>query len=125
MPKMSIESNPRFKDLVSSQVAAARARGLDRLKWSDVARRGLEDLRAVSRLLGEGPFLFGQAEARSADCALFACASCLLAADLADDTPLRTEVMRGDDGGELGNLRRHWLRMKERYWPDWDDILQN
>ena len=108
---------------MSSQVAAAKARGLDRLKWGDVARRGLEDLRAVSRLLGEGPFLFGQAEARSVDCALFACASCLLAADLADDTPFRTEVMRGD--GELGNLRRHWLRMKERYWPDWDDILQN
>ena len=34
---MSIESHPRFKELVSGQVAAARARGLDRLKWGEVA----------------------------------------------------------------------------------------
>ena len=67
--------------------------------------------------------MFGQSEARSVDCSLFACMSCLLAADLADDTPFRIEVMRRDS--ELSNLRRLWQRMKERYWADWDDILQS
>jgi len=112
-----------FKELVSNHVMVAKAKGLDRLKWSDVARRGLDDLKAVSRLLGDSPFMFGSEAARSVDCALFACMSCLLAADLADDTPFRAEVTRTE--GELRNLRHHWLRMKERYWADWDDILQS
>ena len=54
----------KFKDYMSCHVMVAKAKGLDRLKCSEVARRGLEDLKAVSRLLGDGPFLFGQPEAR-------------------------------------------------------------
>ena len=112
-----------FKDLMSGHVKVAKAKGVDHraTKWNDVARRGLEDLKAVSKLLGNNPFMFG-AEARSVDCSMFACLSTLVAADLADDTPFRTEVTRED--GELSNLRLHWLRMKERYWADWDDMLQ-
>ena len=46
-------SNIKFKDFVSGHVTVAKAKGLDRLKWSEVERRGLEDLRAVSKLLGD------------------------------------------------------------------------
>ena len=42
-------AQPWFKELVSNHVMVAKAKGLDRLKWSDVARRGLDDLKAVSR----------------------------------------------------------------------------
>ena len=47
---------------MSGHVTVAKAKGLDRLKWSEVERRGLEDLRAISKLLGDrdtiqwGPF---------------------------------------------------------------------
>ena len=81
-----------------------------------------------TRLLGDYPFLFGS-EATTVDCALFACTSTLLAADPADDTAFRKELCRrapgggGGGGGDLSNLRRHWGRMKEKYWGDWQDKL--
>ena len=71
-----------------------------------------------TRLLGDNPFLFGS-EATTADCALFACLSCVLAGDPADDSAFRREVNRFP----LKNLRRHWVRMKETFWADWDDKL--
>ena len=77
-----------------------------------------------TRLLGDKPFLFGS-EATTVDCALFAVISCVLAGDPADDSDFRKEVGRRAQrsGGELSNLRRHWVRMKESYWADWDDKL--
>ena len=38
-----------FRAMVNSQVKAAKARGFDRLDDAEVVRRGLEDLRAISR----------------------------------------------------------------------------
>ena len=38
-----------FKAMVNNQVKGAKARGLDRLSKAEVSRRGLDDLRAVSR----------------------------------------------------------------------------
>ena len=75
-----------------------------------------------TRLLGDNPFLFGS-EATTADCALFACLSCVLAGDPADDTAFRREVNRHAPNREPSNLRRHWVRMKETFWADWDDRL--
>ena len=75
-----------------------------------------------TRLLGDYPFLFGS-EATTVGCALFACISCVMAGDPADDSAFRREVGRRAPSGELSNLRQHWVRMKETYWTDWDDKL--
>ena len=38
-----------FKAMVNNQVKSAKVKGLDRLNKAEVVRRGLDDLRAVSR----------------------------------------------------------------------------
>ena len=38
-----------FKAMVNNQVKSAKVKGLDRLSKAEVTRRGLDDLRAVSR----------------------------------------------------------------------------
>ena len=47
-----------------------------------------------TRLLGDYPFLFGS-EATTVDCALFACISCVMAGDPADDSAFRRGRQEG------------------------------
>lgn len=71
-----------------------------------------QDLRAISDLLGDGPFFFGQ-KATSVDCALFAHLANFLYLPM--HFPQKDFVKE-----ECPNLLQFLERFKQDFWPDWD-----
>ena len=73
------------------------------------------DLLAVSAILGQKKFLFGEKPCL-ADATLFAFISC--AAWDCPQSPF-AELTKS----KAQNLEKHAQRMKELYYPDWDEII--
>ncbi|CAH1251350.1 FAXC [Branchiostoma lanceolatum] len=76
-----------------------------------------KDLKALSNFLGSKPFLMGD-EPTEADAAVFG----LLAEILwtIPDSYMYRIVTK-----DCPNLQAYCIRMKERYWPDWDQLTGN
>lgn len=85
------------------------------------------DLRAISKLLGEKEFLFGK-QPCVADAAVFSMVANMYWATMdeisqeEEEETLMIENRLEQLKEELINLKKHAERMKELYFPDWDDI---
>ena len=90
--------------------------GIGRHSEEDIYGIAERDLRAVSSLLGNKKFLLGSDVPSLVDAVLFA----FVASAVWDcqDSPQAKLVKT-----ELRNLESHALRMKEMFYPDWDEIL--
>eukprot|EP01135_Chromosphaera_perkinsii_P001132 Nk52_evm82s158 gene=Nk52_evmTU82s158 len=79
----------------------------------------LQDIRAVSAVLGKKKFLLPGNHPTVADCTVFG----TLANVIYDEIPtLIGKRVREDE--EFSNLREYAERMKERYWGDWDQQIR-
>lgn len=91
------------------------AHGIGRHSEQDVYGIGERDLLAVSEILGNKKFLFGEKPCL-ADAALFA-----FIAAIAWDCPESPFALLTKSKAK--NLDVHAKRMKELYYPDWDEII--
>lgn len=86
-----------------------RAQGTGRHSVAEVEAIGCADWTAIAALLGERPFLLGEAP-RTVDASLFAFVEALLG--FPQDSKVKTLVM------ETPNLCAYRARVRERYWSD-------
>ncbi|XP_068230509.1 failed axon connections homolog [Palaemon carinicauda] len=94
---------------------ALHAQGLGRHSDAEVMGIMRKDIESISTYLGEKPFLMGD-EPCEVDCAIFGELGHLLWN--APDSPYFTMVTE-----EFPNLQQYCLRMKDKFWPDWEEIL--
>jgi glutathione S-transferase len=107
--------------LTSSKLSSqAKAQGLGRHSKPEVEKMCLDDLRAVSAHLGGKHFMFGN-EPCLLDAVVFAFVTGAITSPDEDDGPIKKAIM-GEDA-ELANLKQHFDRMKEKFYPDWDELL--
>lgn len=112
-----------FQNLFYSMGASSMKKKLDvhgigRHSREEIMSIAMKDLRAVSGILGTNKFMLSD-EPSLADAVVFG----MLAAVpdyVAKDNPVVAGLQSGD---EFANLRAYLGRMKEKYWPDWDDIV--
>ncbi|GFO11690.1 failed axon connections [Plakobranchus ocellatus] len=89
------------------------SQGMGRHSDSEIWQIGREDLTALSQYLGEKPYLMG-AEPCQADCSVFGMLAMVV------------WQMRGSRHeqfvyAELPNLVQYCERVRDRFWPDWDN----
>ncbi len=122
LPVMSRLLGPRFalplakKLMVRTASKYAYEQGMARNTKQEVEKLASDDLKALSTHLGQKAFFFGN-EPTVLDCSVFGVLCMVLAGMPDDDIILRKLVEE-----ELTNLKGHFERMKEKYWPDWDDL---
>ncbi|XP_021946794.1 failed axon connections homolog [Folsomia candida] len=91
------------------------AQGLGRHPPDTIVKLVSDDLKDVSVLLGDKPFIAGD-QPCEADCALFgSIAQCVWAMP---GSPYHNLVEN-----ELTNLKEYCIRMRAKYWADWEDCL--
>lgn len=88
--------------------------GIGKNSDEEVHAMGCEDIRAVSRLLGDRQFLLGD-QPTTVDCAVFGHLAQIWYAPL---NPPHKLVMQN----EAKNLGPYLDRLKNRIWPDWDEF---
>jgi len=93
-----------------------KAQGIGRLKKDEVMKMVEDDLETVSLALGEKPFVLGN-EASEIDAVLFGFLACIMYLG-----PLNHQIPKILD--KFSNLKAHTERMKEKLWPDWDELLE-
>ena len=81
-----------------------------------VERFGIEDLEAVSNILGDNEFVMGGPEPTTLDCTLFGFMCMVLYLSMPESAYTRAILQEK----KFQNLVGHTERMKERYWPDWE-----
>ncbi|XP_066976423.1 failed axon connections homolog isoform X2 [Macrobrachium rosenbergii] len=94
---------------------ALRAQGIGRHSDAEVLEIMRKDLESISIYLGEKPFMMGD-EPCEVDCSVFGQLGQLLWN--APDSPYYTMVTE-----DFPNLQQYCLRMKEKFWPDWEEVL--
>lgn len=77
---------------------------------------GIEDIRAISRYLGDKQYLFGDTPTK-ADCGVFGHLSQVLYPDM--PYPHRDFIQT-----ECPNLVRYMEHMRQTYWADWDSLVE-
>lgn len=76
------------------------------------------DLEALSTFLGDKQFLMGGDGPSEADCVLFGFVSCILLGTY-DGCPFKVAIEE-----KYQNLQDHMLRMKELFFPDWEELIR-
>ena len=89
--------------------------GIGRHSKEEVNHIAEEDIKAVSKLLGEKPFLLGE-KMTSYDCSLFGLFANILWGGL--ETALSTFIKE-----KAQNLVHYCERVKELCWPDWSEMV--
>ncbi|XP_069119527.1 failed axon connections homolog [Argopecten irradians] len=102
----------RFQKKVWVQI---RAQGVGRHSPEDIRHIMSEDLKAISYQLGSKKFLFGD-NACKFDCAIF---GILAEIRWASFGGFGTSVIK-----QYPNLCDYCERMKETFWPDWEEMIQ-
>ena len=92
----------------------AQQHGIGRHSREEIEKIGLADLEAFSAFLGNKPFMMGE-QPSLVDASLFSMIVLVLYTT-PEDNFLKKKVE-----GELPNLKAFVERMKERFWPDWED----
>jgi hypothetical protein len=93
------------------------AHGIGRHTRDDIISIGFDDLKAVSAYLGTKKFFMGDQPTR-VDAALFG--------TLAQIVYVPITTPQGDFvKAECQNLVKYCDRMKEKFWPDWQEIITN
>jgi len=87
--------------------------GFGREERSFVVERALRDVTALSALIGEGPWVLG-GEPRGIDASVFGSIANIRHAPYTHEL---SERVRGD-----ARLCSWEERMRERYWPDWNEL---
>lgn len=95
---------------------SARTQGLGAHSHQEIEAIGRKDLAALSAILGDNSFLMGE-EPTEVDCSIFGFL-CQVIWGSPPESPY-FKVMES----ELPNLKPYCLRMKEKYWPDWNSCL--
>uniref|UniRef100_A0A0B7A2G2 GST C-terminal domain-containing protein n=1 Tax=Arion vulgaris TaxID=1028688 RepID=A0A0B7A2G2_9EUPU len=92
--------------------------GIGRFSQAEVMQIMDDDLKAISQILGEKKFLFGDKleDVTEFDCALFG-QLCQLVWQV-PDCPVS-----GDITDKFPNLVKYCEEMKSAFWPDWDERL--
>ncbi len=90
--------------------------GIGRHSREEVLRVAIDDLRAVSVFLGDKPFLMGD-QPSTVDCTIFG----FLVGIIFNSGP--SNAIAAAVREDFPNLRQYTLRIKEKYWQDWDDCL--
>lgn len=108
---------PLIKRQVSRRlVAQAKGQGIGRHTEEEILELGKKDLKAVSDFLADKPFMMGE-KFSEVDCSTFGFIVCLLCG-VKEDDPLKSFAEK-----DLPNLKEYAERIKEKYWPDWEDCL--
>lgn len=89
--------------------------GIGRHSFSEVEEIGRKDLSALSAFLGENTYLMGD-KATEVDCAAFGMLSQIIW-----NSPNSPYLKMLDT--EFTNLHAYCQRVKEEFWPDWNDCL--
>ena len=114
---------PRFLDgFIKGRVAKGfikngNAHGVGRHSVDTLRKFGLGDLEAVSEILGTDDYFFGGSEPCVLDITVFSFVCMIMFC-----SP-ETSVYQRKVEEDLVNLKEHMLRMKRRFWPDWDECL--
>lgn len=90
--------------------------GIGRHTWEEMKQFGLDDLKAFSEQLGNKPFFMGT-EPSLLDASMFGMLVQILYCTKEDN------FMRMKIKEDLVNLEGFVERMKEKYWPDWNENL--
>ncbi|EDO46527.1 predicted protein [Nematostella vectensis] len=93
------------------------AQGIGRHTEAEVYSLAERDLRAVSTLLGDKPYLFGDRPVE-ADASLFGIVANVIWT--MQGSPQEKLV-----SGELPNLADHAQRIKKEFYPDWDEVIKS
>ncbi len=65
-------------------------------------------------------FMFGN-EPCDLDCTLFGFVANVICMPDEDDSPFKKAIV--GEGAELANLKHHFDRMKDKFYPDWEELL--
>ena len=95
--------------------ASLNGHGMGRHKKDEVYAIAKKDLQTLSDYLETKPFVMGQ-EPTQVDASVFGYLAQIVWQDT--DSPQHAAVY-----GEFKNLISYCERMKERYWPDWDEAI--
>ena len=102
---------PMAKKKISGQ---AKSQGIGLHTKEEVLEIGKRDLKALSDFLGEKQYLMGD-QISTVDCVAFGFL-CVVIYGFPEDDVHRVQIEE-----ELPNLKAYTMRIKETYWPDWDD----
>ena len=94
---------------------AAQGQGIGRHTEAEVYEMGIKDLKAISIHLGDKPFFTGD-KPTEVDCSIFG----ILCQTLWNPNGSPVEQVLH---GEFSNLKAFCERMKEQFWPDWNQCL--
>lgn len=89
--------------------------GIGRHDTADIVRSGIQDLEALSAVLGDKPYFLGE-KFTSVDCTAFG--HLVLVTDMLYGEPFKQAI---EANPALHNLKAYVARVKEAYWSDWDD----
>eukprot|EP00095_Tigriopus_kingsejongensis_P003082 maker-scaffold664_size116482-snap-gene-0.19 protein:Tk03082 transcript:maker-scaffold664_size116482-snap-gene-0.19-mRNA-1 annotation:"hypothetical protein CGI_10007879" len=103
----------RFKAGIKKQ---CHGQGLGRHTQKEVETMGVEDLKHISEFLGTNPFMMGD-KPSEIDCVVFGMI-CMCYYTAPADCPYYKAVV-----SDYPNLKDHCERLKELYWPDWEECL--
>jgi hypothetical protein len=106
-----------FSKMISIVTPRANGHGYGHLTNDELAQTGKDDIRAISTLLGDKKFFFGD-KPTMIDCALFAQLSQL--AYVTFPYPHK-ELFRT----ECTNIVPYLDRVKAAFWPDWDERVDD
>ncbi|XP_043242731.1 failed axon connections-like [Amphibalanus amphitrite] len=108
-----------FKQKMKSKSKAVKAVGLGVHKSEEIEDLGKSDLKALSDQLQDKPFFFGD-EPTLLDIVTFANVAQLVFLDKEVECPLRSYIEESHT-----NLVGHANRIKERFYPDWEEMCQS
>jgi len=94
----------------------AKAQGLGKHSREEIRTIGMNDLEAISVWLGEKLFMMGPFPC-ALDCSAFG-SLCVIFNALPKDHFFRSEAEK-----RFPNLKSYVERIKDTYWPDWDELL--
>ena len=95
----------------------AYSQGLLRVGRGNVQKMGIEDLEAISTFLGTKTFIMGGDKPTDLDCVLFGFMTTLVYTSH-DNSIYKTLIEK-----RLTNLNQHMLRMRGKFFPDWNDLI--
>ncbi|KAF0288547.1 Failed axon connections [Amphibalanus amphitrite] len=116
LPRIARQRMPFMKyTFPRSYARRAREQGIGRFTEPQVLQALERDLRALSAFLGDRQFFLGETVS-DLDCCVFGMVCQLLYVS----GPYLEFMTRN----KCGNLVRHHERIRELYWPDWDQCLE-
>jgi len=95
-----------------------RATGIGVHTPEEIIQMGKDDLQVLTDMLGDKPFFFGE-EPTTLDVVVFSNIAQLVAVEKEVAHPLRDWLLENAQ-----NLVQHFEKMKEKYYPDWDEMCR-